>query len=41
MGLFPANANSSSFWPADFVNDTKLPLSNAALGQEMLLDFDL
>ena len=41
MGLFPANANSSSFWPADFVNDTKLPLSNAALGQELLLDFDL
>ena len=41
MGLFPNSLKSSSIWPADFINEKKLPLVDARFGQEMLLDFDL
>ena len=41
MGLLPPTLKSSSIWPADFINEKKLPLINSRFGQEMLLDFDL
>lgn len=41
MGLFPSTLKSSSLWPGDFLNDSKLPLIDSQLGQEQLIDFDL
>ena len=41
MGIIPNTVKSSSIWPNDFSNERKLPLVNSALGQEMLIDFDL
>jgi hypothetical protein len=41
MGVFQNNFKSSSLWPADFLNDQKLPFANGCFGQEMLIDFDL
>lgn len=41
MGVFPSDLKSSTIWPADFMDAKKLPLVNATLGPEMMIDFDL
>ena len=41
LGLLPENVAASYYWPGNFSTEKDLPLIDASLGDELLIDFGL